>query len=45
MIQGMNDPNADGTTALSPAALRFANSVSLFAPDGPRNRADGAGGG
>lgn len=45
MIQGMNDPNADGSTALSPAALRFANSVSLFPQDGPRNRADGAGGG
>ncbi|HEX5278653.1 MAG TPA: hypothetical protein VFW28_01115 [Micropepsaceae bacterium] len=43
LIQGMNDPNADGTTALSPAALRFANSVSLFAPGGQRNRADGAG--
>lgn len=45
MIQGMNDPNPDGTTALGPAALRFANSVSLFPPNGQRNRADGAGGG
>ena len=45
MIQGMNDPNADGSVALSPAALRFANSVSLFPANGQRNRADGAGGG
>ena len=45
MIQGLNAPTTDGSVALSPAALRFANSVSLFSPDGPRNRADGAGGG
>jgi hypothetical protein len=43
MIQGMNLPNPDGSTALSPAALRFANSVSLYQADGTRNRADGGG--
>lgn len=41
LIQGMNMPNPDGTTALSPAALRFTNSVSLYSADGMRNRADG----
>ena len=41
MIQGMNMPNADGSPPLSPAALRFTNSVSLYQADGTRNRADG----
>jgi hypothetical protein len=38
MIQGMNLP--DGDALLSPAALRFANSISFFAADGSRNFAD-----
>jgi hypothetical protein len=37
IIQGMNLPSED---TLSPAALRFANSVSFFAADGSRNFAD-----
>ena len=37
IIQGMNLPSEDTT---SPAALRFANSVSFFAADGSRNFAD-----
>ena len=41
MISGINLPTPDGTTA-NPAALRFANSISFFRPDGTRNRADGA---
>jgi hypothetical protein len=41
MITGINLPTADGPSA-GPAALRFANSVSFFRPDGTRNRADGA---
>ena len=40
MIQGMNVPSADGTTADTPFALRFANSVSLFRADGTRNKFD-----
>lgn len=43
MIEGMNLPNKDGES-FGPAALRFANSVSFFAADGSRNRADGSGG-
>ena len=39
MIQGINLPNTDDTPS-SPAALRFANSVSFFAADGSRNFAD-----
>jgi hypothetical protein len=39
MINGINLP---GGTAAGPAALRFANSISFFRPDGTRNRADGA---
>ena len=39
MIQGINLP-ADDDTASSPAALRFANSISFFAADGSRNFAD-----
>jgi hypothetical protein len=38
MIQGMNLP--DGDANMSPAALRFANSISFFAADGSRNFAD-----
>jgi hypothetical protein len=37
IIQGMNLPTED---TLSPAALRFANSISFFAADGSRNFAD-----
>jgi hypothetical protein len=44
LISGINSPNPDGGVALSPAALRFTNSVSLFQADGTRNRADGTGG-
>jgi hypothetical protein len=44
MISGMNLPS-NGGTANGPAALRFANSISFFRPDGTRNRADGADGG
>jgi hypothetical protein len=40
MIQGMNLPTKDGESA-GPAALRFANSISFFRPDGTRNAADG----
>ncbi len=43
LISGINDPNPDGGPALSPAALRFTNSVSLYQADGTRNRADGGG--
>jgi hypothetical protein len=41
LIQGMNMPNPDGSPALSSAALRFTNSISLYQADGNRNRADG----
>ena len=44
LISGINNPNPDGGVALSPAALRFTNSVSLFQADGTRNRADGGSG-
>jgi len=37
LIQGMNLPGEDVS---SPAALRFANSISFFAADGSRNFAD-----
>jgi hypothetical protein len=43
MIQGLNLPNKDGES-FGPAALRFANSISFYAADGTRNRADGSGG-
>lgn len=43
LISGINNPNPDGGPALSPAALRFTNSVSLFQANGARNRADGGG--
>jgi len=39
MIHGINLPTTDDT-ASSPAALRFANSISFFAADGSRNFAD-----
>jgi hypothetical protein len=39
MIQGINLPGTDDA-ASSPAALRFANSISFFAADGTRNFAD-----
>jgi hypothetical protein len=39
MIQGMNLPNGEGTSS-SPAALRFATSISFFAADGSRSFAD-----
>jgi len=39
MIQGINLPATDDASS-SPAALRFANSVSFFAADGTRNFAD-----
>jgi hypothetical protein len=39
LIQGINLPSTDDA-ASSPAALRFANSVSFFAADGSRNFAD-----
>jgi len=39
LIQGINLPSEDDT-ALSPAALRFANSISFFSADGKRNFAD-----
>ena len=42
MIQGINLPNKEDAS-FSPAALRFANSISFFAADGTRNRADGSG--
>jgi hypothetical protein len=41
MITGINLPSADGPSA-GPAALRFANSISFYRPDGTRNPADGA---
>ena len=39
MIQGINLPST-GEDSASPAAFRFANSVSFFAADGTRNFAD-----
>ena len=39
LIQGMNLPTKGGSS-IGPSALRFANSVSFFAPDGTRNAAD-----
>jgi len=39
MVVGINLPNTDDASS-SPAALRFANSVSFFAADGTRNFAD-----
>jgi hypothetical protein len=39
LIQGINLPSTEDA-ASSPAALRFANSVSFFAADGSRNFAD-----
>jgi hypothetical protein len=39
LIQGINLPTTDDTSS-SPAALRFANSISFFAADGSRNFAD-----
>jgi hypothetical protein len=39
LIQGINLPSADDS-ALSPSALRFANSISFFSADGKRNFAD-----
>lgn len=39
LVQGINLPNDDDASA-SPAALRFANSISFFAADGSRNFAD-----
>jgi hypothetical protein len=39
MIQGINLPSTEDQSS-SPAALRFANSVSFFAADGSRNFAD-----
>jgi len=39
MIQGINLPSTDDDSS-SPAALRFANSISFFAADGSRNFAD-----
>jgi hypothetical protein len=41
MVTGINLPSADGPSA-GPAALRFANSISFYRPDGTRNPADGA---
>ena len=38
LISGINLPNGDNN--FGPAALRFANSVSFYAPDGTRNAAD-----
>jgi hypothetical protein len=43
LIQGINLPNKEDNN-FGPAALRFANSISFFAADGTRNRADGNGG-
>jgi hypothetical protein len=40
LIQGMNLPHEDGSEG--PMALRFANSISFFRPDGTRNAADNA---
>jgi hypothetical protein len=39
MINGINLPATDGPAA-GPAALRFANSISFFRPDGTRSAAD-----
>jgi hypothetical protein len=39
LIQGINLPSTDDDSS-SPAALRFANSISFFAADGTRNFAD-----
>jgi hypothetical protein len=39
LIQGINLPSTEDASS-SPAALRFANSISFFAPDGSRNFAD-----
>ena len=39
MINGINLPATDGSSS-SPAALRFANSISFFGADGKRNFAD-----
>ena len=39
LINGINLPSADEDTS-SPAALRFANSISFFSADGKRNFAD-----
>jgi hypothetical protein len=39
LIQGMNLPATEDSLS-SPAALRFANSISFFAADGSRNFAD-----
>jgi len=43
LIQGINLPSTEDNN-FGPAALRFANSISFFAADGTRNRADGNGG-
>ncbi len=43
LIQGINLPIKEDSS-FGPAALRFANSISFFAADGTRNRADGNGG-
>ncbi|HYM17924.1 MAG TPA: hypothetical protein VEU06_05125 [Micropepsaceae bacterium] len=43
LVQGINLPSTEDNN-FGPAALRFANSISFFAPDGSRNRADGNGG-
>ena len=40
LIQGINLPTTEDAS-FGPAALRFSNSVSFFAADGTRNRADG----
>jgi hypothetical protein len=39
LIQGINLPGTEDSSS-SPAALRFANSISFFAADGTRNFAD-----
>ena len=41
MISGINLPSTEDNS-FGPFALRFANSISFFAPDGTRNAADGA---
>jgi len=38
LISGINLPNGDNN--FGPAALRFTNSISFYAPDGTRNAAD-----
>jgi hypothetical protein len=40
LLNGMNLPTPNG--ASGPGALRFANSISFYRPDGTRNPADGA---